>query len=156
MKATGARPFACALTEAIENLGRSNIWIGVMHDRRNAAQDAARKIARFKRRRDDVANNSIRKCVGQLTFETLPDFNAHAALVRSDDQENAVVGFCAAEFPLVCRRNRGLFDRQAAKACECQNRDLRTSGVANFSQTLLNHIASRFIDDAGVVDDRTR
>ena len=57
----------------------------------DAAGDAAGEIAGLEARRDGVGDDHLRQRVGQRALEAVADLDAHPALVRRDQQQDAVV-----------------------------------------------------------------
>src|SRR4051794_9993553 len=57
------------------------------------------EIARLELRRDHVANDATRRHVGQRPFETVADFDSKLAILRRNDEENAVVLAFLPELP---------------------------------------------------------
>ena len=78
----------------------------------DAHDDTGIHVARAKERRDAFVDNALGIGIGEGALEALSDLDTNLALVRRDEQQDAIVALLAAELPGIRDPDRGLFDRE--------------------------------------------
>src|SRR5688572_28490427 len=105
-------------------------------DCRHALLDAAVEVIFLEARCHHVANDPARVRVGERAFEPVADLDTHAAVLRHDHHQHAVVLAFLAELPLLEHAYRVLFDAVAVQGREGQHRDLVRGSLLMLAQQL--------------------
>ncbi len=82
----------------------------------DAIRDAIGHVAALEARHDHVADDGVRRSVGQRAFQAVADLDPQLAIVRRDDQQRAVVLALLADAPAAAERQPPVLDRTAPQA----------------------------------------
>ena len=82
------------------------------------------EVVRQKMRRDHLANDALRHHVGNRALQPVADLDAQALVILGNDQDDAVIGPGATDFPLFGNADRILLYGFRLSAGQHQHRDL--------------------------------
>ena len=126
-----------------------------LDDPLDAAFDPRAVVPRFEPQRHRARQNDLRQRVGERSFEAIADFDAHFALVRRDQEKDAIVLFCFAELPRAKQAIGVGFDVQALKRVDRRDNELDARFILKISELALDRAFRGRRNDIGMVNHPT-